>query len=193
MCKCNIYRLDYTNMGAFKRTQTTISEGKTCLSSFSFLRTSKVSLMREYFVNYWCKTVAFGVVLPLITFSSINYIVMRHLKVAKEIICFIYFTILLNYKWLDWIFFPIYIPSNLPAITASSHTVQVKLRANRGHFYYSTKTTRFSESSPHFGCKLNVSLGLESWVGGLPENQYAAFVPLHQPCNCTYTFWGHWK
>lgn len=32
------------------------------------------------------------------------------------------------------------------------------------------KTSRFTQGSPHFGCKLNVS---ESWVGGYPEYQHA--------------------
>lgn len=31
------------------------------------------------------------------------------------------------------------------------------------------KTSRFTQGSPHFGCKLNVS---ESWVGGYPEYQH---------------------
>lgn len=32
------------------------------------------------------------------------------------------------------------------------------------------KTSRFTQGSPHFGCKLNVS---ESWVGGSAENQHS--------------------
>lgn len=47
----------------------------------------------------------------------------------------------------------------------SSHIVEVRLRAKWGHLDYSSKMTRFTQSSPHFGCKLNVGSGLESWVG----------------------------
>lgn len=65
----------------------------------------------------------------------------------------------------------------------SSHTVQVKLRAKRGHFDYSSRVTRFTQSSPHFGCKLNVSFGFESWAGSISEYQYAEAVLQHQLCN----------
>lgn len=68
-------------------------------------------------------------------------------------------------------------------MAVSSHTVRARLRAKRGHFDYSSKMTCFTQSSPHFGCKLNVGFGLESWAGSLAEYQYAAAIPPHQLCN----------
>lgn len=71
---------------------------------------------------------------------------------------------------------------------ASCRTVQDRLRTKRGHFDYSSKVTCFTQSSPHFGCKLNVGYGLESWAGFLSEYQYAEAVLLHQLSHLTRLF-----
>lgn len=68
-------------------------------------------------------------------------------------------------------------------MAVSSNTMQVRLRTKRGHFDYSSKMTRFTQSSPHFGCKLNVGYGLESWAGFFSEYKYAIAIFLHQLCN----------
>ena len=84
-----------------------------------------------------------------------------------------------NYKRLHWVFPLPYTRGK----SISSHTVQVKLRAKRGHFDYGSRATRFTQSSPHFGCKLNVSSGFESWAGSISEYQYAESVLQCQLCN----------
>lgn len=97
-----------------------------------------------------------------------------------------------NYKGF-YLIFRWHISPTHQSAAAFSHTVRVKLRAKRGHFDYSSKMTRFTQSSPHFGCKLNVSLGLESWVGSLSEYQYAVAIPPYLCCNPAGPFFNDIK
>lgn len=58
--------------------------------------------------------------------------------------------------------------------------LQVKLQMKQ---YRSGEMTHFTESSPHFGCKLNVDFGTESFLGTLAEYQHTVAIHSLQLCN----------